>query len=186
MSHPSLQSRVVHLDNAVHHGGLRQGSPTMLLMHASEGSESARGTIDYLNTTRDKDASYNYVIDRPGTIYRMTAANIVAYHAGDSDWPAPKRATPQNPDRPNGGKSVNRIAIGICWANNSRNTGEQLTDAQIDSALWLCAQFVGDYKIPVNRVLGHCEVSPGRKVDPEPAITMEQWRQLLSDYLEKA
>lgn len=182
MSHPSLQSRVVPLDNAVHHGGLRADAEvTTLLLHASEGSESARRTIDYLNTTTEKTASYNYVIDRPGTIYRMARANIIAYHAGDSAWPNPVCATKENPERPNRGRSVNRVAIGICWANNGRNTGEGLTPEQLESGLWLCATLKRSH--PIAHVLGHYEVSPGRKVDPKPAISMETFRSLLTAYL---
>jgi N-acetylmuramoyl-L-alanine amidase len=181
MSHPSLQDRVVPLDNAVHHGGLRADvDVTTLLLHASEGSESAQGTIEYLNTTGEKTASYNYVIDRPGTIYRMARPNIIAYHAGDSAWPNPVRATPANPERPNGGRSINRVAIGICWANNARNTGEGLTPEQLESGLWLCATLARQH--PIAHVLGHYEVSPGRKVDPLPAISMDTFRQLLTAY----
>lgn len=185
MSRPSLQSRVVHLDSSVHHGGLRESSVvTTLVVHASEGSDSAKGTIDYLNTTDEKTASYHYVIDRDGTIYRMTRTNLIAYHAGDSAWPNPVRATAASPERPNGGRSVNGVSIGICWANNSRNTDEEPTAAQIESALWLCAELMDEY--PIARTLTHGEVSPGRKIDPEPAITGDAFRKLLADYVAAA
>ena len=125
MTRPSLQSRVVHLDNAVHHGELRQEKVSLIVMHCTEGG-SAQSTIEYLNTTDEKTASYHYIIERDGTIYRMTAPNIVAYHAGDSAWPNPVPATPANPEKPNGGRSVNRRSIGIAWAHQGR---EQLTVA---------------------------------------------------------
>lgn len=179
MSRPSLQDRVTRLDNAVHNGGLRPGSPTMIIMHATDG-DSARSSITYLNTTADKQASYHYLIDRDGSILRMLAPTQIAYHAGDSAWPNPTPATPQNPDRPNGGKSVNRTSIGIAWANK----GEPLTDAQLESALWLAGTFATQYRIPVERVRGHYEVSPGRKPDPMPAMDMDEFRALLTHYLE--
>lgn len=183
MSPPSLQSRVEHLDNALHHGGLRDAAVvTMLIWHASEGDESAADTVHYLNTTQDKTASYHYVIDRDGGITRMTNPILVAYHAGDSAWPNPIRATPANPDRPNGGRSVNAISIGICFANNGRNTGEAITDAQRESGLWLAGSLADDY--PIARHLGHLEVSPGRKVDPGPSLDMDEWRAAIAAYLE--
>lgn len=179
MTRPSLQERVTRLDNAAHQGGLRPGSPTMLIMHTTDG-ESARSSIAYLNSTADKQASYHYLIDRDGSILRMLAPTQIAYHAGDSAWPNPIPATRENPNRPNGGKSVNRISIGIAWANK----GEPLTDAQIESGLWLAGTFATQYRIPVERVRGHSEVSPGRKTDPDAAIQPSEFRALLTHYLE--
>jgi N-acetyl-anhydromuramyl-L-alanine amidase AmpD len=179
MSRPSLQDRVVHLDNAVHHGSLREQKISLIVMHCTEGG-TAKSTIDYLNTTTDKTASYHYIIERDGTIYRMCRTNIVAYHAGDSAWPNPVKATPANPDKPNGGKSVNRESIGIAWAHQGK---EILTDAQIESALWLCGFHMDENLIPPSCVVGHYEISPGRKPDPLPAMDMKEWRALLLNYV---
>lgn len=188
MPHASLQSRVVHLDDAAHHGGLREASDvTMLLWHASEGDESAQGTIHYLNTTEEKTASYTFVIDRDGMIYRMARVNLITYHAGDSAWPNPVHATRENPDRPNGGHSVNRVSIGICFANNARNRGvdaDPITEAQRESACWLASVLMDQY--PIARSLTHAEVSPGRKVDPGPAISGDEIRAMLDAYLAAA
>ena len=178
MSNTSLQDRVRHLDSAVHHGGLRPLSAiTMIVMHTTDG-DSAMSSINYLNTTSDKTASYHYVIDHDGTIYRMTSPNLVAYHAGDSAWPDPVAGTG---DRPNGGRSVNARSVGIAWANK----GEALTDAQIESALWLCATYADT--VTTDLVLGHREVSPLRKIDPPPKVQdMNEWRALLANYLANA
>lgn len=181
MSHPSLQDRVRHADSAVHHGGLRASTDvTMRLWHATEGPQDADGIIEYLNTTEDKSASYHYLIDRDGTIVRMTRPNLIAYHAGDSAWPNPIPATRENPDRPNGGRSVNRVSIGIAFCNDGAETGEAITPAQIESALWLAAAIDEDYAIV--RDLGHLEVSPGRKIDPGPSLSMNEWRAQLAAY----
>lgn len=176
----SLQSRVKRLDNAVHHGGLRSDRITLIVMHTTEGG-SAQSSIDYMNKTADKTASYHYLIDRSGDILRMTMPTLVAYHAGDSWWPDPVPQINGKPDRPNGGKSVNRCSVGIAWANRN---GEPLTDAQIESALWLCATFCKDYRIPVANVIGHRECSPGRKSDPLPSVMrMDEWRALLTNHI---
>ena len=174
-----LSDRVTHQDSSVHHGGLRPNSSVqMLIMHTTDG-DSAQSSIDYLNTTDDKTASYHYVIDRDGSIIRMTNPNLIAYHAGDSAWPNPVKATAANPDRPNGGRSVNRISIGIAWANK----GEPLTDAQVESGLWLCGTLATEYGVLTTSILGHYQVSPGRKTDPLPAQDMDEWRRLLTNYM---
>lgn len=176
MTRRSLQDRVTRLDNAVHHGGERAAKPTLIIMHCTEG-ESAQSSIDYLNHTSDKKASYHYLIDRNGDMLRMCPPETVAYHAGDSAWPNPKPATRDN-QKPNGG-SVNARSLGIAWAND----GEQITDAQLESALWLVGTFMDKYLIPPSKVLGHYEVSPNRKHDPLPAMEMKEFRALLSRYL---
>lgn len=175
----SLQSRVVVLDNAVHHGSGRPADPSIILWHATEG-DSARSSIDYLNTTKDKVASYAYVIDRDGLIYRMTHPGLIAYHAGDSWWPNPKVATSQNPDHPNG-RSINTFSLGIAFAN--KGDGEALTLEQRASGLWLGKVYINKYGILIGLNLGHYEVSPGRKTDPKPAVDMNDWRASLTEYL---
>lgn len=184
MSHPSLQSRVVHRDDAVHHGGLRAASDvTIRLWHASEAWWTATQLIDWLNSTTEKSASYTYVIDRDGTIVRMARGNIITYHAGDSAWPNPKVAASED-DRPNGGRSVNRVSLGICFCNNARNGDDPLTPAQIESGLWLAAALDEEY--PIARDLMHYEVSPGRKVDTLPALSGDDWRAMLAAYWAEA
>jgi N-acetylmuramoyl-L-alanine amidase len=168
----SLQDRVVRLDNAVHAGARRDRSAiTLIVLHCTVGGH-AKGSIEYLNNTRDKSASYHYVIDRDGLIYRMCPPERVAYHAGDSDWPNP---------RPYPNKtSVNPYSLGIAWAN--WNDGEALTAEQEESGLWLCGVFV-ERGVSIERVVGHYEVSPGRKTDPEFAVDMNVWRDKLTYYL---
>lgn len=180
IEHPNLQDRVVRLDNAKWHGGLRQARPTMIVGHGTAGPDDAEGVIHYLNDVREDKASYTYLISRDGTIVRMTPPNVVAYHAGDSGWPNPKRATKANP-KPHGGLSLNGIALGIAWCN--RGDGEPLTPAQIESGLWLYGVFLVSDRITIDRCRMHYEVSPGRKTDPLPAITGDEWRAKLSAYM---
>lgn len=177
--HLSLQSRVRAVPQSpTHHGPSREMSAVdMIVMHCTAGA-SAMSSIEYLNTTADIAASYHFVIDRDGLIYRMCPVTVVAYHAGDSAWPTPVRYPPGN-----GGRSVNARSVGIAWAN--RNDGiEQLTRAQVSSALWLCSIYTGAAYVSTARVLSHAQVSPGRKTDPVPeTMPMDVWRTLLSLYL---
>lgn len=169
----SLQNRVVPVDNARYHGAPRSRSTIdLIVMHCTAGA-SAHSSITWLNRENvpsGQRASYHYVVDRDGAIYRMCKPEMVAFHAGTSSVPGAKANV----------SSVNPRSIGIAWAN--LNNGEQLTSQQIESALWLCSVFMGP-NIPIERVLGHCEVSPGRKTDPHPAIDMITWRSMLRDYL---
>ena len=178
MSHvPSLQSRVVRLDNARYTGGARLWRDIdLIVLHCTAG-DSARSSMDWMNRSGSTNkTSYHYIVDRNGIIYRMCAPLLTAYHAGDSAYPA-------HPESNHQGTSVNRRSLGIAWAN--RNDGEPLTEKQIESGLWLCALYCRgtNTSIPIDRVVGHCEVSPGRKSDPRPAMDMDTWREKLAEYL---
>lgn len=172
MIYRSLQHRVVPLDNARYHGPRRSKHDiTLIVMHCTAGT-SAHSTITWLNRENaDAIASYHYIVDRDGAIYRHCPAETVAYHAGDSAFPADSSKSKQ-------GGSVNARSLGIAWAN--RNNGEPITEAQIESALWLCSV----YKVPPKRVVGHSEVAPGRKTDPDPALLPSEFRKRLSAYLQ--
>lgn len=175
----SLQSRVAWLDNAVHHGPQRDlDDITLIVMHATASgkTETAKSVIKWMNG-QHSPISYHYLIDRSGAILRMCKPEIVAYHAGDSAWPNPQRATEKN-QRPHKGASVNRKSIGIAWVNN--NHAEPLTALQVESAEWLCHFWMKKLGIGPASVVMHYEVSPGRKTDCR-AITGPEWRALLAD-----
>lgn len=183
MSDLSLQSRVKILDNARHHGGER-GFPSMILWHTSRGQLSAAEVIQYLNTTNERVGSYHYVIDRDGGILRMCKVELNAYHAGDSAWPHPIEGDGTEECRPNGGKTVNPISLGFCFANTD---GEEITLEQRASGLWLAKVYMRRFDIPPSLNLGHCEVSPGRKVDPECAagLKMADWRRQIGEMFDR-
>lgn len=184
----SLQHRVTRLDElgkgARYHGGLRTlADIRYIVAHATAGDTFA-SSMEWLNrdkagapkgTPLDKKdrASYTYGIDRDGSIWRAAAPEVVTYHAGDSGFPAMKYP-------PGNHTSLNRTSLGIAWAN--RGDGEPLTPEQIESGLWLYRVWMDKLWIPPSRVLGHYEVSPGRKKDPRPAIDMKDWREMLAEF----
>lgn len=174
---------VERLDNAVHHGGERGAGPSLMIWHTTRGRGTAREAIHYLNSTDDKKASYHYLIERDGTILRMLPPEKVAWACGDSAWPNPKVGDGTEECRPNGGKSVNAISLSIAWANDD---SEKLTFEQIASGLWLAKIYIARYDIPLPLILGHREVSPGRKIDPNAiGFSMADWRRQIGEYMEK-
>jgi N-acetyl-anhydromuramyl-L-alanine amidase AmpD len=147
----------------------------LLLAHATDGY-SAGSSIDWMNKDIDPEGkkgprgklSYHYIIERDGIIYRMKPIRFIAYHAGDSAWPNPVHWPAKNKT------SVNPYSIGIAWALKK---GERPTDLQMESGLWLFRFHMDTRQIPLSRVVGHDEVSPGRKFDPkESHINMSELR----------
>ena len=147
----------------------------MLVWHSTRSRMTAREIVDYLNTTKERIASYTYLFDRDGSIIRMCRPEFVAWHAGDSAWPHPIPGDGTEECRPNGGRSVNAISLGFAFCTMDAE-GEQPTALQLESGLWLAKVYMSRYDIPPSLNLAHKEVSPGRKTDPI-GFDMDDWRQ---------
>lgn len=157
-------------------GGARYDSATVpkvefLIVHATAG-DTAKGAFSWLNRILkpgEHPGSYHYVVDSDRVqgdagkvIWRMVERTHTAYHAGVSGWP-------------NGGKrvlrgSLNPKSLGFAFACDDGADGNPLddvpTDWQMGAMLWLVKTHMRLYNVPVERVLGHKEVAPGRKSDP--------------------
>ena len=174
---------VKRLDTALWHGGDRSTDQISLFVwHTTRAKESFMASMHYLNTTNDKKASYHYGIERTGEIIRMLPVEKIAWACGDSAWPHPIRGDGTEDCRPNGGRSVNGISISAAWANDD---SEKLTLEQIAAGLWLAKVYWARCGIPVSHMVGHREVSPGRKIDPNPqGFSMDDWRRQISNHID--
>ena len=94
--------------------------------------------------------SPHYLIARDGTTYQLVADQNIAWHAGVSKMPAPDGRT-----------NVNDFSIGVEMINTLDG---KFTDAQYASLNWLIASLKSKY--PIKNILGHDQISPGRKTDP--------------------
>lgn len=174
----SLQHRVIRLDNAKWHGPARDLlAVNLVVLHATASgkAQTAMSVISYMNRDDHGPISYHYIVDRDGSIVRMTDPKFIAYHAGDSAWPGPKRALPKN-QKPNGGKSVNSRSVGISFVND--NVKEPLTALQLESGEWLCRTWMRQLGVAPASVIAHKECAPGRKSDP--ILDMDAWRKRLA------
>jgi len=93
--------------------------------------------------------SAHYVICKDGTVHHMLNDLLRAHHAGVSRW--------------GNTTDINSSSVGIEMDNNGF---EPFTDAQINSLLDLLGRIKRAYNIPVTNFMGHADVAPGRKVDP--------------------
>ncbi len=100
-------------------------------------------------TLPSSKVSAHYVICKDGTVHHMLNDYLRAWQAGVSKW---------------GNMSdINSTSIGIEIDNNGF---EPFTDAQVNSLLRLLARLKRDYGIPAANFIGHSDIAPGRKVDP--------------------
>ena len=100
-------------------------------------------------TIKQSQVSAHYVICKDGTVYHMLNDYLRAWQAGLSKWG-------NNTD-------INSSSIGIELDNNGY---ESFSDQQIGSLLILLDSLKTKYKIPQENFIGHGDIAPGRKVDP--------------------
>lgn len=119
-----------------------------LVIHDT-GGHTVEGTLTWFANPNSKVSSH-YVIGRNGQIYRCVDDADKAWHAGLSTlW---------------GEENVNNYSIGIELVDD--NDKDPYPSEQITSLITLCTALCHAYKIPLNRVVGHCDVAPKRKIDP--------------------
>ena len=165
--------------------------PIYLLMHYTAGITLDGAVSWFLNPAAQ--ASSHVVIGRDGAIVQMVAFNKKAWHAGESAWDK-LHAMNQYAigiELVNAGK-LRKRGDGK-WENWARNvipdsdvtvathanetiaTGwHEYTEAQINAAIQLASLLHASYHF--TDVLGHEDVSPGRKTDPGPLFPMNSFR----------
>lgn len=174
-------------------GAFDAGHPDTIVLHYTAGGsvESAVRTLS--NPVRK--ASAHVVVGRDGSITQLVPFQRIAWHAGRSSF--------------QGRSGLNRYAIGIeidnagrlqrvgsrftAWFGRDYPPDEvvqavhrnesvaapwhRYTEAQIGLVEDLCEVLMAHY--PIARIVGHEEISPGRKSDPGPAFPLDKLRQRL-------
>jgi N-acetylmuramoyl-L-alanine amidase len=126
-------------------------APDMILLHYT-GMGTADGALDWL-CRPESQVSSHYFIHEDGRVLQLVPEARRAWHAGKSVWHK------QN--------DINSLSIGIEIANAGHPGGlPQFPDAQIAAVIALCRDCGERWSIAPERVLGHSDVAPIRKVDP--------------------
>src|SRR3984885_15649807 len=133
--------------------------PNFVILHYTA-QNSCEQTL-HTFTIKQSQVSAHYVICKDGTVHHMLNDYLRAWQAGLSKW--------------GNNSDINSSSIGIELDNNGF---EYFTDPQIASLLTLLDTLKTKYKIPQENFIGHGDIAPGRKVDPN-------WRfpwKILSDH----
>lgn len=139
-----------------------------LLIHYT-GSMSLEGTIEWFKDP-SSNVSAHYVIGRGGEIHEFNGLRHRLWHAGKSSWG----------DR----NDINSYSVGVELVG-TYNSG--FTDQQETSLVGIIMESVKH--IDLRYILGHEQVSPGRKIDPGPLFDWDLLRFLAESnhypYLER-
>ena len=124
----------------------REMVPEIIVIHYT-GDDSMEGAVSWL-CAQQSGVSAHLVIGKDGSIVQLVPFNVVAWHAGRSDY--------------NGRANVNGFSVGI----ESVGIGDYWPDEQVEAIRAVVVALFSAY--PIQDVVGHEDVAPGRKVDPGP------------------
>lgn len=136
--------------------GLRK--PNFVIIHHTA-QNSCEQTLTTFTLTRTQ-VSAHYVICKDGTVHHMLNDYLRAWHAGSGKW--------------GNLADVNSASVGIELDNNGF---EPFTELQINSLLQVLKTLKKNYSIPTANFIGHADIAPARKVDPNRFFPWQQLAQ---------
>jgi N-acetylmuramoyl-L-alanine amidase len=125
--------------------GMRK--PNFVIIHHTA-QNSCEQTLRTFTLPRTQ-VSAHYVICKDGTVHHMLNDYLRAWHAGAGSW--------------GNDKDINSSSIGIELDNNGF---EPFPEAQINSLLTVLDTLKTRYYIPAANFIGHADIAPTRKNDP--------------------
>lgn len=138
-------------------GPRRDGAvPDMVVIHYTA-MQGAQAAVDWLCDSQSQ-VSAHYVIGRDGQLWHLVEDAARAWHAGAGAWGAVG--------------DVNSRSIGIELDNCG---SAPFPEPLMQTLERLLARLMRDWAVTPQRVIGHSDLAPGRKIDPGPRF---DWRRL--------
>ncbi|MGV3508887.1 MAG: N-acetylmuramoyl-L-alanine amidase [Sphingobacteriaceae bacterium] len=134
--------------------GLRR--PNFVIIHHTA-QNSCEQTLKTFTLPRTQ-VSAHYVICKDGTVHHMLNDYLRAWHGGNSKWGSVT--------------DINSVSIGIELDNNGF---EEFPESQVTSLITLLANLKKNYGIPTPNFIGHSDIAPKRKQDPNAKFP---WKKL--------
>ena len=110
----------------------------------------------YYQNLCDLKVSAHFFLRRDGSVIQFVSCNLRAWHAGISCWQGQERC--------------NDFSIGIELEGSDRIP---FTDQQYAALIALTRCLCGRY--PIEHIVGHSDIAPGRKTDPGPHFDWERY-----------
>ncbi len=141
----------------------RRKQVSAVVIHYTD-SLNIDGPIDWFKR-KESAVSAHYLIGRDGRTVQMVEESEAAWHAGRSAM-FPRETPPRE-------TNVNDFSIGIELVGTADSF---FTDRQLAALYALLERLVATYRIPPERVVGHCHIAPGRKIDPDGHHNQFNWQ----------
>lgn len=192
-NHQLSGTAVSYVDTPNTSGKFQSGQPDTIIIHYTAGA-NAQSSVDALTNPNVK-ASAHLVIGSDGKIFQLASFDTITWHAGKSSY--------------GNRSGFNKYSIGIeidnagpldkagdkyvSWFGREYEESQvmqathrnehsprywhRFTQFQITTVESICRLLIQEYGI--KHILGHEEISPGRKSDPGPAFPLDRLRNVL-------
>lgn len=147
---------LAYADSFVGTTNLSMRRPNFVIIHHTA-QNSCEQTLKTFTLPRTQ-VSAHYVICEDGTVHHILNDLMRAHHAGVSKW--------------GNSTDINSSSIGIELDNNGFET---FTEPQLNSLITLLGRLKRAFNIPASNFIGHGDIAPTRKNDPNWRFP---WKQL--------
>ena len=147
---------------ARHYGG--KNVPKYIVVHYTANSgttATAKSNANYFAKT-DREASAHYVVDEGDTVYCCVPPTNAAWAVGDSGKGRLK------------GIVTNFNSISVEMVSHSNNNRYYIPSKTVSNAIELIRQLMSEYKIPINNVVRHYDITG--KLCPKPYVDNADWQ----------
>ncbi|TVQ72243.1 MAG: N-acetylmuramoyl-L-alanine amidase [Oceanospirillales bacterium] len=176
-------------------GHLKEQKPRYIIMHYTGGSNVQSAINTFKN--RQAQASAHLIIGNDGRIVQMGRFHERCWHAGRSEWQGVRGLNSYsvgielvNWGWLNGGQGNWRSWAGtrvpdenvvqLKHKHDATQRGwESFSETQIEVTLNVVRALLHQYDLTPDCIIGHDDISPGRKQDPGPAFPFDRFRGLL-------
>lgn len=131
-------------------GPRKGGQPVSLVVLHYTAMESVEAALERLCDT-EAEVSAHYLIGKDGTLYQLVEEDNRAWHAGDGSWA--------------GHDDINSRSIGIELDNDGQSA---FAEPLMETLEALLSDLMDRHHLPAKAIIGHSDMSPGRKHDPGP------------------
>lgn len=189
----NLYGEDVHFMQSPNVGG--KIDPTLIVIHHTAGSDDKYNSRNYM-LNKDARVSAHIVIETDGTISQLVPFNVRAFHAGVSSYKGTKNVNNfsigieiVNPGKLDSygksyfGKQYDFMKDGLVEFTHKQapfhgnSVWLPYSDAQINTLINLCKILKNNYP-KIKDIVGHYEISPGRKTDPSPLLDLQHLKNI--------
>ena len=136
----------------------RKKNISFIILHYTE-TKTLEEAISLL-TDQERKVSCHFILDINGRIFNLVDLKNRAWHAGESKW--------------KNFKDLNSHSIGIEIVYPGEKSKTLYAKKQIKSLINLIIFLKKKYNIKNNRILGHSDIAPLRKIDPGKFFPWEE------------
>ena len=194
-NHRLVGEGVRHAESPNQGGPFAPGDPDTMVLHYTAAA-SVEAAVQILSDPA-REVSAHVVVGRDGEIVQLVSFDIIAWHAGRSVWAGREGLNKHSLgiEVDNAGQLQEQEGRYLSWFGQEYPSEEvvravhrnqtvasnwhRFTDEQLRAVEELCALLARTYGI--SHILGHEEISPGRKIDPGPAFPLDALRQRLEE-----